>query len=93
MGMSFDYKVDIWSLGIIGLCTFEFTKSLIDGPIPTLDDKVFNWSQEFKDFVKYCLVKDPNLRHQAKEVLDINKNFFDKVKEQRLYFRKFSKNV
>ena len=94
MGMSYDYKVDIWSLGItaievacgkppfIGLSPFEFTKSLVDGPIPTLDDKVFNWSQEFKDFVKCCLVKDPNLRPSAKEVLDINKKFFDKAKDK-----------
>jgi serine/threonine protein kinase len=94
MGMSYDYKVDIWSLGItaievacgkppfIGLSPFEFTKALVDGPLPTLDDKVYNWSQEFKDFVKSCLVKDPNKRPNAKEVLEMNKTFFDKAKDK-----------
>jgi serine/threonine protein kinase len=94
MGLSYDYKVDIWSLGITaievscgkppyyGLSPFEFTKAIVDGPIPTLDDNVFKWSQEFKDFVKCCLVKDPNKRPNAKEVLEMNKKFFDKAMDK-----------
>lgn len=75
----YDYKADVWSLGITAL---EFINGgpphgnlhpmkallLIPGhPAPRLEGS--QYSREFKDFIAQCLIKDPDRRPSAKELL------------------------
>jgi STE20-like kinase len=36
-------------------------------------EKPSKWSREFNDFLKHCLVKDPNQRSRIDELLKVNK--------------------
>ena len=51
--------------------------------IPTLKEENCKFREEFKKFIKNWLVKDPNLRPRAKELLENYKKFLDKVKENK----------
>uniref|UniRef100_T1IIR3 Protein kinase domain-containing protein n=1 Tax=Strigamia maritima TaxID=126957 RepID=T1IIR3_STRMM len=76
----YDYKVDIWSLGItlIELAQIEppnhemspmrvLLKIQKSDP-PSLDNP-YKWSKDFSDFLAQCLIKDPASRPSAEDLL------------------------
>jgi protein-serine/threonine kinase len=81
-GHDYGVKVDIWSLGIMVMEMAEgeppymefpplralFLITTKGIPDPKEADK---WSDEFKDFLKQCLVKDANMRPTGKTLLNV----------------------
>jgi serine/threonine-protein kinase OSR1/STK39 len=92
----YDGKVDIWSLGITaiemaqgkppcyGQPEFEIMRRIKFEEPPMLKEPN-NWDPGFVDFIKSCLVKDPQMRPTAEEVLKLNKKFFDKKTKNKSY--------
>lgn len=76
----YDYKADIWSLGIT---LIEFAQMeppnnemnpmrvllKIQKSEPPSLAQPSKWSKEFKDFLSLCLIKDPNQRPTSEELL------------------------
>ncbi|XP_026993319.1 traf2 and NCK-interacting protein kinase-like [Tachysurus fulvidraco] len=77
---SYDYKSDVWSLGITAiemaegeppLCTmnpFHALLAISQNEAPTLNPN--KWSDRFQSFIKACLVKDPTKRLSTNELLN-----------------------
>lgn len=88
----YDFKADIWSLGItaIELAQGDAPNSelpamrvllvILNSPPPSLNKHESFWSQEFRDFVNACLQKNPSSRMSAKDLLEKHKKFLDKAK-------------
>ena len=61
----------------------EFLAEMESNRIPKLNEnEKFKWSDDIKNFLKDCLIKNPQLRPDAKELLKKHKNFFDKAKNK-----------
>jgi len=79
--VGYDVPVDIWSLGIVILecCNGKVPRGninpmraifkIVSDPAPGLS-KPGQWSDECRDFLRMCLVKDPKNRATAKELLE-----------------------
>mmetsp|Transcript_14513 Transcript_14513/g.14609 ORF Transcript_14513/g.14609 Transcript_14513/m.14609 type:complete len:116 (+) Transcript_14513:965-1312(+) len=80
VGSDYDTKVDIWSLGIVLLEMAEGEPPYLrENPMkalyliasaapPRLSNRT-KWSEDFKDFVEQCLVKEPNERASSDTLL------------------------
>lgn len=78
---SYDCKADIWSLGITAIEIAECSPPMFDmhpmrvlftipkAPSPTLKEKS-KWSGEFHQFLALCLIKDPDVRPSAEQLLE-----------------------
>ncbi|ORY39990.1 kinase-like protein [Rhizoclosmatium globosum] len=82
-GTVYDSKADIWSLGITAIEMAETKPPFYDMlpvqvlyTIPKVDSPILglnrDWSFEFRDFVKKCLNKSPELRASADDLLKVN---------------------
>eukprot|EP00730_Choanoeca_flexa_P008190 TRINITY_DN12455_c0_g2_i1.p1 TRINITY_DN12455_c0_g2~~TRINITY_DN12455_c0_g2_i1.p1 ORF type:complete len:457 (+),score=91.87 TRINITY_DN12455_c0_g2_i1:226-1596(+) len=79
--IGYDAKADIWSLGITAIEMAEGKPPHADihpmraifmiptRPSPKLS-KPSDWSEEFADFISKCLLKDPNKRLSAAQLLE-----------------------
>ena len=70
----YDAAIDIWSFGILAIELAEkeppkiaagqkeVIKHILKGPPPSISDR---WSDDFKDLILKCLIKDPTQRPDA----------------------------
>ena len=89
-GLGYDKKVDVWSLGITALELINGNPPYHELPalavlmkIPTSEppQAPSNSSTLFKDFIKTTLIKDPEFRPQAKDLL--NHQFITQITENK----------
>jgi len=89
-GRNYDYKGDIWSLGLslifVGTGKFplpesywDLSNALENKTSPSLDDNVF--SADCCDFISKCLHKDPEKRWSTQQLL--GHPFIQKAKSQK----------
>jgi len=100
----YDYKADVWSFGISaielaqgkapyhGQNKFEIMRKIQMNPPQKLKDPS-KWSDEFVSFIKSCLVKDPNKRPSAEQLLKQNEKFFEKAKDTNFLKTNFIKDI
>lgn len=79
-GNDYNMKVDIWSLGIVMLeladgeppyireNPMKALFNIVTKPPPEIQNKR-RWSNEMKDFVRQCLIKEPNERPSTTELM------------------------
>ena len=103
LNQEYTYKIDIWSLGITAieiangkppyknLSPIEFVEEAKSNRIPTLNEDNCKYSEEFKNFVKCCLVKDPAKRPSARELLETHTTFLQKAKNKEYIVEKILK--
>jgi len=77
----YDEKIDVWSLGITAIECSQCDPPLANldpltamyiipvCPPPTLKE-VLEWSEQFKNFISLCLIKEPKDRPSVQELLD-----------------------
>lgn len=78
--ISYNYKIDIWSLGITAIEISQKKPPLSDlHPMRALElipsapiglEKPKNWSKTFQSFISSCLIKDPNERPTTMQLLE-----------------------
>ena len=97
LGEGYDSKVDIWALGVLvyelaegktpasGNNSIEIMCDITNSPAPEIKGE---WSEELISFAKHCLIKQPEKRALANELLNhpvllqANKEkFLDLIKE------------
>ena len=86
----YNFKADIWSLGISAielaegkapysdLSAMKVIKMIINSDPPRLKDET-KWDKTFKEFVYDCLQKTPTSRPGAAEILEKHAKFFSKA--------------
>jgi len=100
----YDSKVDIWSLGITALelaygkppnselSTMKLIMKTLNEDPPKLG-KGPTWDENLAEFIDLCLVKDPNQRKSADELLKCCQNLFKKAKGKEYIKEKLLKNI
>lgn len=100
----YDFKADLWSLGITALelangdapnselPAMRVLLAIINQPPPTLS-KNEDWSAEFRHLVESCLQKEPTQRPTAKNLLKECKKFFDKAQSPDYVCKNFLKGL
>jgi serine/threonine-protein kinase OSR1/STK39 len=100
----YDSKVDIWSLGITALelaygqppnselTTMKLIMKTLNEEPPKLV-KGPNYDESLAEFINFCLVKDPNQRKSADDLLKSCANLFKKAKGKDYIKEKLLKNL
>jgi len=103
-GGDYDYKIDIWSLGITAieiaqgkspfasLTIIDTMRHISNDEAPKLKNNS-DWDLSFVEFVSSCLVKEPKDRPDATTILKQNKKFFSFAKDQNYIKEKLLKGI